>query len=278
MPHADFIHLRAHSAYSLSAGAIKVKALVELAKKNVMPAVAITDIGNLFGALELAMAAAESGVQPIIGCELGLRRGDVDNVRLGARIGPALPPDPIVLLVQSETGYRNLLKLVSKAFLETDGGEEPQIDIAALESHHDGLLALTGGPGGPVGRLLVDGQKQAAEAMLLKLAALFPGRLYVELMRHGMSEEERIESDLIDLAYAHDMPLVATNNAFFPDPSYEQAHDVLLCIEQGVALADPNRRRLTGQHYFKSPAEMRLLFADLPEACENPLVIAKRCA
>ena len=169
MPHADFIHLRAHSAYSLSAGAIKVKALVELAKKNVMPAVAITDIGNLFGALEFAMAAAESGVQPIIGCELGLRRGDVDNVRLGARIGPVLPPDPIVLLVQSETGYRNLLKLVSKAFLETDGGEEPQIDIAALESHHDGLLALTGGPGGPVGRLLVDGQKQAAEAMLLKL-------------------------------------------------------------------------------------------------------------
>jgi DNA polymerase-3 subunit alpha len=278
MPHADFIHLRAHSAYSLSAGAIKVKALVELAKKNAMPAVAITDIGNLFGALEFAMAAAESGVQPIIGCELGLRRGDVDNVRLGARIGPALPPDPIVLLVQSETGYRNLLKLVSKAFLETDGGEEPQIDIAALESHHDGLLALTGGPGGPVGRLLVDGQKQAAEAMLLKLAALFPGRLYVELMRHGMSEEERIESDLIDLAYAHDMPLVATNNAFFPDPSYEQAHDVLLCIEQGVTLADPNRRRLTGRHYFKSPAEMRLLFADLPEACDNTLVIAKRCA
>jgi DNA polymerase-3 subunit alpha len=278
MPHADFIHLRTHSAYSLSAGAIKVKALVELAKKNAMPAVAITDIGNLFGALEFAMAAAESGVQPVIGCELGLRRADVDNLRLAARIGPALPPDPIVLLVQSEAGYRNLLKLVSKAFLETGSGEQPQTDIAALESHSEGLLALTGGPSGPVGRLLVDGQKQAAEALLQKLASLFPGRLYVELMRHGMAHEERIEADLIDFAYAHDLPLVATNDAFFPDPSYEQAHDVLLCIEQGVTLAEPNRRRLTGQHYFKSPAEMRLLFADLPEACDNTLVIAKRCA
>jgi DNA polymerase-3 subunit alpha len=278
MPHADFIHLRTHSAYSLSAGAIKVKALVELAKKNAMPAVAITDTGNLFGALEFAMAAAESGVQPIIGCELGLRRRDADNVRLAARIGPALPPDAIVLLVQSETGYRNLLELVSKAFLETAGGEQPQIDMAALEGHCDGLLALTGGLTGAVGRLLADGQKPAAEDVLQELASLFPGRLYVELMRHGMSEEERIEADLVDLAYAHDLPLVATNNAFFPDPSYERAHDVLLCIEQGVTLAEPNRRRLTGQHYFKSPAEMRLLFADLPEACDNTLVIARRCA
>src|SRR5579875_1381760 len=278
MPHADFIHLRTHSAYSLSAGAIKVKALVELAKKNAMPAVAMTDTGNLFGALEFAIAAADSGVQPIVGCELGLKRTDLDNLRLAARMGPTLPPDPIVVLVQSETGYRNLLSLVSKSFLETTGGEAPQIDLAALDGRSDGLIALTGGPTGPVGRLLLDGQKSAAEAMLQKLAALFPGRLYVELMRHGMPAEERIENDLIDLAYKRDLPLVATNDAFFPDPSYEEAHDVLLCIEQGVTLAEPNRRRLTGQHYFKSPAEMRLLFADIPEACDNTLVIAQRCA
>jgi DNA polymerase III subunit alpha len=278
MPHADFIHLRTHSAYSLSAGAIKVKTLVELAKKNAMPAVAMTDTGNLFGALEFAIAAAESGVQPIIGCELGLRRGDVENVRLAARIGPALPPDPIVMLVQNETGYRNLLALVSKSFLETTGGEAPQINIAELEGHSDGLIALTGGPTGPVGRLLLDGQKPAAEAILQKLAALFPGRLYIDLMRHGMPGEERIENELIDLAYKYDLPLVATNDAFFPDPSYEEAHDVLLCIEQGVVQSEPNRRRLTGQHYFKSPAEMRLLFADIPEACDNTLVIAQRCA
>ena len=278
MPHADFIHLRAHSAYSLSAGAIKVKALVDLAKKNAMPAVAMTDSGNLFGALEFAMAAAESGVQPIVGCELGIRRADVENIRLAARMGPALPPDPIVLLVQSETGYRNLLALVSKSFLETSGGDVPQIDIAALEVHSDGLIALTGGPAGAVGRLLLESQKPAAEAMLQNLATLFPGRLYVELLRHGMPGEERIENELIDLAYKYDLPLVATNDAFFPDPSYEEAHDVLLCIEQGVVQSEPNRRRLTGQHYFKSPAEMRLLFADIPEACDNTLVIAQRCA
>ena len=278
MSHADFVHLRNHSAYSLSTGAIKVKALVDLAKKNAMPAVAITDSGNLFGALEFSMAAAESGVQPIVGCELGLRRGDVDNVRLAARMGPALTPDPIVLLVQSETGYRNLLSLVSKAFLETSGGEQPQIDIAALEAHSEGLLALTGGPAGSVGRLLVDGQKPAAEAMLTKLAALFPGRLYVELLRHGMPNEERIESELIDLAYKFDLPLVATNDSYFPDQSYEEAHDVLLCIAEGVVQSEPNRRKLTAQHYFKSAAEMRMLFADLPEACDNTLVIAQRCA
>jgi DNA polymerase-3 subunit alpha len=278
MPHADFIHLRTHSAYSLSAGAIKVKALVELAKKNAMPAVAMTDTGNLFGALEFAIAAAESGVQPIIGCELGLRRADVENLRLAARVGPTPPPDPIVVLVQSEAGYRNLLALVSKSFLETGGGEAPQIDIAALDSHSDGLIALTGGPTGPVGRLLLDGQRQAAEAMLQRLAGLFPGRLYIELLRHGMPAEERIENETIDLAYKYDLPLVATNDAFFPDPSYEEAHDVLLCIEQGVVQSEPNRRRLTGQHYFKSPAEMRLLFADVPEACDTTLVIAQRCA
>ena len=186
MPHADFVHLRTHSAYSLSAGAIKVKDLVGLAKKNAMPAVAITDTGNLFGALEFAIAAANSGVQPIIGCELGIRRTDSENIQLAARMGPALPPDPIIVLVQSETGYRNLLALVSKSFLETTGGEAPQIDLAALAGHSEGLLALTGGPAGAVGRLLLEGQKPAAAAMLEKLAALFPGRLYVELMRHGM--------------------------------------------------------------------------------------------
>jgi len=278
MPHADFIHLRTHSAYSLSTGAIKVKELVALAKKNAMPAVAMTDSGNLFGALEFAIAAAETGVQPIIGCELGLRRADVENVRLAARTGPALPPDPVVVLVQSEIGYRNLLTLVSKSFLETASGEVPQIDLAALDGRSEGLLALTGGPAGPVGRLLLEGQKAAAEAMLVRLAAWFPGRLYVELMRHGMAPEERIESDLIELAYKLDLPLVATNDAYFPDPSYDAAHDVLLCIAEGVMQSDDNRRKLTAQHSFKSPAEMRLLFADLPEACDNTLTIAQRCA
>ncbi len=219
MPHADFVHLRVHSAYSLSSGAIKVKELASLAKSHAMPAVAVTDTGNLFGALEFAMAARDVGVQPIVGCELALRRSDGDT-RLAGRLGPAPSPDSVVLLVQNETGYRNLLKLVSRSFLETEGGEEAQVALAALDGASDGLLLLTGGPRGPVGRLLAEGQDAAAEAMLLRLAALFPGRLYVELMRHDLVIEDRIEGPLVALAYQHDLPLVATNEAFFAGPGF----------------------------------------------------------
>ncbi|HKT20921.1 MAG TPA: DNA polymerase III subunit alpha [Stellaceae bacterium] len=278
MPHADFVHLRVHSAYSLAESAIKLKELVALAKKNAMPAVAMTDSGNLFGALEFAIAAAESGVQPVVGCILGLRRSDGEHSRLGARIGPALPPDYILLLVQNEAGYRNLLKLVSKSFLETPAGEVAQLDMSALTGNTDGLLCLSGGPAGPVGRLLLEGQRAAAEAVLERLKALFPNRLYIELMRHGLAEETRTEADFIELADRNALPLVATNDAYFADSSYFEAHDVLLCIAQGVVLSEPKRRRLTREHYFKSPAEMRVLFADLPEACDNTLVVAQRCA
>src|SRR5690348_7867966 len=139
MPHADFIHLRTHSAYSLSEGALKIKELVSLAKRHAMPAVAMTDSGNLFGALEFALAASEAGIQPIIGSIIGIRRSDGDG-RVAARLGPAPPPDPVLLLAQSEAGYRNLLALVSKSFLETSGGEAPQIELGALDGLSEGLL------------------------------------------------------------------------------------------------------------------------------------------
>lgn len=174
MPHSDFVHLRTHSAYSLSSGAIKVKELAALAKAHAMPAVAMTDAGNLFGALEFAQAARDAGVQPIVGCELALRRLD-GEVRLAGRVGPAAAPDAVVLLAQNEAGYRNLLHLSSRSFLDTEGGEEPQLPLAALEGKTAGLLCLTGGPRGPVGRLLADGQAEAAEAMLLRLQTSFPG-------------------------------------------------------------------------------------------------------
>ncbi len=278
MPHADFVHLRAHSAYSLSAGAIKVKELVGLAKRHAMPALAITDSGNLFGALEFAQAASEAGVQPIIGCEFGLRRSSGENNSRTVRAGPAPPPDQIILLVQNEQGYRHLLTLVSRSYLETAPGEPPQLPLEALDGLTDGLLLLTGGPAGPVGRLLLEGQGDEAERLLLRLAELFPGRLYVELMRHGLAGEHRSEGALFDLAYRHGLPLVATNGVFFADPEFYEAHDVLLCIAQGTVVGEPNRRRLTAHHHFKSPAAMRLLFADVPEAIDNTLVVAQRCA
>jgi len=275
MPPNDFVHLRAHSAYSLSAGALKVKDLVGLCKRHKMPAVALTDSGNLFGALEFALAARDEGVQPIVGCELGIRRADSEA---RGRVAKPAPPEPLVLLVQNETGYRNLLKLVSASFLETDGGEAAQIDFAVLERHHEGLLCLTGGPAGPVGRLLAEGQSEAAGTMLSRLAAMFPGRLYIELMRHGVSVEDRIEGALIDLAYADHLPLVATNDVYFDEPDFYDAHEVLLCIADGTTLSNRERRKLTRGYHFKSAVEMRLLFADVPEACDNTLAIAQRCA
>jgi DNA polymerase-3 subunit alpha len=273
MPHADFVHLRTHSAYSLSEGALKIPDLIALCARERMPAVAVCDTGNLFGALEFASVAAKAGVQPIIGCQIALRReGEARNG------GAALPPDPIVLLVQNEIGYLNLLKLVSKSFMETDGGEAPQVDRADLQTFGAGLIALTGGPAGPVGKLLAEGQDPAAEALLVQLADIFAGRLYVELLRHGLDGERRIEPALIDLAYKYDLPLVATNEAFFADRAMFEAHDALTCIAEGAYVAQADRKHLTEEHYFKSAAEMRALFADLPEAVDNTLVVARRCA
>ena len=279
MPHADFIHLRVHSAYSLSEGAIRTKELVGLCKAQAMPAVAVADTGNLFGAMEFALAAAPSGVQPIIGCQLAVRREDGGNGHPpGNGVGVAPPPDQLVLLVQSEAGYRNLMALVSRSYLESGDGEAPQVALAALEALSPGLIALTAGPAGPVGRLLLEGQSDAAEATLKRLAAMFPGRLYVELMRHGLEPENRIEAAQIDLAWRLDLPLVATNECFFADAGMYDAHDSLLCIAQGRVLSDGERRRVTPEHRFKSPQEMRALFADLPEALDNTLAIARRCA
>src|SRR5437764_974919 len=283
MPLADFIHLRVHSAYSLSAGAIKIKELVQLCRGEAMPAVAITDSGNLFGALEFAIACAEAGVQPIIGCEIALAgNGNARNGRSSNGNGHAPSGhgelDRIVLLVQSEAGYRNLMALVSRAFLDGEAGAEPAVALADLAASSDGLICLAGGAAGPVGRLLSEGQAEAAETALTALKDIFPGRLYIELQRHGLVEEARCEAGLVDLAYAHDLPLVATNNAYFPDREFFEAHDALMCIAQGRAVADTDRKRLTPHHFFRPAAEMRALFTDLPEACDNTLVVARRCA
>jgi DNA polymerase-3 subunit alpha len=274
MPLADFVHLRVHTAYSLAAGAIRIEELIRRCRTERMPAVAITDSRNLFGALEFATLCAEAGIQPIIGCEVALRRRE----ERGGALGPPAEPERLVLLVQNETGYRNLLALVSRSFLDSKGTAEPAIGLADLAAASDGLICFTGGPEGPVGRPLAEGQSETAEAMFAALRAAFPGRLYIELMRHGRSEEARSEPGLIDLANRHELPLVATNDAHFLDPDCWEAHDALLCIAQGKVVADADRKRLTPDHYFRPAAEMREVFADLPEACDNTLVVARRCA
>ena len=278
--HANFVHLRVHTAFSLSEGAIKIDDLVGLCREKRMPAVAITDTNNLFGGLEFSLACAEAGIQPIIGCQISVTRKKSDEERLGKH--NACKCDSLVLLVQNDKGYRNLLKILGQAYLGHNDKDkisrEPQVSIDELRQYNTGLLALSGGPKGPIGHLLADGHDEAAEALLITLKQIFSERFYIEILRHGIDEENRTETKFIDLAYKHDLPLVATNEPFFTTPDMYEAHDALICIAEGAYVNQTDRRRLSRQHYFKSAEEMRVLFMDLPEAVDNTLNIAKRCS
>ncbi|GAB4286544.1 MAG: DNA polymerase III subunit alpha [Roseovarius sp.] len=272
-----FIHLRVHTEYSLLEGAVRLATLPGLCRKAGMPAVAVTDTDNMFAALEFAHAARAAGVQPIIGCQLGLAYHEpAPGEAPGA-------PAPLVLLAQNAAGYGNLMKLNSCLYLREEPGPV-QLRMADLARHAEGVICLTGGADGPAGRLLQAGRRAQAERLLAELAAIFGDRLYVELQRHpgedGLPRAERLsERGLVEIAYAQGLPLVATNDVHFPQARMFEAHDALLCVAEG-AYVDQSapRRRLSPQHYFKSAEEMATLFADLPEALENTVEIARRCA
>ncbi|MFC2970067.1 DNA polymerase III subunit alpha [Acidimangrovimonas pyrenivorans] len=273
-----FIHLRVHTEYSLLEGAVPVKKLIKMCAAAKMPAVAVTDTNNMFCGLEFSTIAGDAGLQPIIGCQVDVT---YDPAQPGER--PRLPA-PVVLLAQSEAGYGNLMKLSTCLYVDA-GGELPQVTVDELAQHSEGLICLSGGPEGPVGKLLQAGQRPRAEALMKRLAEIYPDRLYVELQRHPgeggkPTEAERAtERGHVEMAYAMDLPLVATNDVYFPKPDMYEAHDALICIAEGAYVDQQEpRRRLTPQHYFKSEAEMATLFADLPEAIENTVEIARRCA
>jgi DNA polymerase-3 subunit alpha len=272
-----FVHLRVHSAYSLLEGALQIKKLAALAKADRMPALGIADTGNLFGALEFAEKMVESGIQPIVGCQVAVDFGDTPEAERPGAPRPNRLSD-IVLVAASEAGYWNLVRLVSSSFMETMPGERAHVTAAALEGASEGLIALTGGPGGPIDRAIAGGQGEMAGARLDRLVQLFSDRLYVELQRHGTQAEEAVEPHLLDLAYRRGLPLVATNEVFFPGRNDYEAHDALISIAEGAVIAQDNRRRLTPEHYFKTRAEMTTLFADLPEATQNTVEIAMRAA
>jgi len=282
MPHSDFVHLTNHTAYSLAEGALQVKELIRNCREKSMPAVGITDSGNLFGALEFSVLASEAGVQPIIGAKLCLNRNKnrVSVIKHANTINDpgSLEPDKIVLIVQNELGYKNLLDLVSVSFIESNGSEKPQIFLSDLENQNEGLIALSGGVSGSVGRLVVDDAMEEAESTLLELSEIFGDRFYMEIQRHGMDQQRKSESMLLDLAYKHNVPIVATNDCYFDIEEMHEAHNILLCIAESTTITNPARRQLTKEHRFKSADEMIKLFSDLPEAIENTLVISQRCS
>ena len=269
-----FVHLHVHSSYSLLEGALKIARLAELAKKDRQPALALTDTDNMFGALEFSEKMAGVGIQPIIGCTLGIDFGDQENRNTAA--GDGWPR--LVLLAAREDGYRSLMRLSSRAYLETEQHDRPHIKLAWLEDSTSGLIALTGGPNGPLNIPIVGGQNSLAVARCEELQRLFSDRLYIELQRHGMPTERTAEQPLIELAYARGIPLVATNEPFFAARDDFEAHDALLCIAEGKLLADSERLQITPEHRFKSRAEMAALFADLPEALAATVEIAQRCS
>ena len=265
-----FIHLRTHSEHSLLEGAIHAAKLPKLAAAMGMPAVALTDTNALFAGLEFSVKAQGEGVQPIIGCQIALTTEKASG--------------PIVLLAQNKAGWLNLMSLSSCLYLR-EGGALPHVLLDELAERAEGLICLTGGATGPLGQLVANGQAADARLLLERMARIWPDRLYVELQRHHdesgalMVAEAASEGGMIDLAYALDLPLVATNDVYFPKPDLYAAHDALICIaERAYVDQSQPRRRLTPAHYFKSPEEMAALFADLPEAIENTVEIARRCA
>jgi DNA polymerase III subunit alpha len=276
---ANFVHLRVRSAYSLLEGAIKAQDVGKWSRKMDMPAVAITDRCNLFGALEFSQATKEEGIQPIIGCALPIKGIGASTSQKGGRL-PTL-----VLLAQNEVGWRNLCELSSKAYLDINPTDEPHVAWEDVIRREAGLILLSGGTDGPIDPLFRDHRPNEAVSALEQMKTVFSDRFYVELQRHQPLPEagSRVlgslaEAGLIDFAYMHEVALVATNDVYFATADLYSAHEALLCIADSSFLSQNDRRKVTNHHWFRPADEMRALFADLPEACDNTLEIARRCA
>ncbi len=266
-----FVHLHVHTAYSLREGALTLGKLIDLAVRDEQPALAVTDTNNLFAALEFSEKAAKAGLQPIVGVQLCVDFADAKSGVAGAD-GFA----NVVLLAKTEAGYRNLMRLASRAYLEAGQGDPPHVSLAALEMDAAELVALTGGPDGPLDRMFAAGRPEQARRRLDMLTGLFGDRLYIEIQRHKLAQERDVEPHLLDLAYRHGLPLVASNEPYFAARGDFEAHDALLCIAEGTVTGVAERRRVSPEHYFKTRAEMRALFADLEEATANSVEIARR--
>ena len=271
MAHSGFVPLRIFSSYTMLDGAIDPKAIAKQAKALKFPAAGLTDRNGLYAAMAFSDAAKKDGVQPVIGTMLCVARPDMPD-------GIAAPLDWIALYAQDATGYDNLCALVSMAHLDRPIELSAHVDFAALEGRTDGLIALTAGGEGGLARLFHEDQPTRAHAYCDRLQALFPDRLYIELVRRGDAVEEAAEQALIDLAYDRELPLVATNPCCFSDSGFLDAHDAMLCIAHSTYVESEDRVRSCPDAWLKPAEVMKQLFADLPEAIDNTLVVAQRCA
>ena len=267
-----FIPLRVFSSYSMLEGAIDPKAIAKLAKERGFPAIALCDRNGLYAAPAFTAACRDTGVQPIVGTLLAVARPH----GLASGGDPAI--DWLALYAQDEAGWLNLCRLVSRAHLDRPLELEPHVALADLDGHTDGLIALAGAGEGGLARLLGAGKYVAANDLCQQLAALFPGRFYIEIARRGDALEEAAEEALIDLAYARDLPLVATNPAMFAERQFHGAHDAMLCIANATHIDAADRPRSSAEAWVKPADMMAEMFADLPEAIANTLVVAQRCA
>ena len=258
-----FIHLRVHTAYSLCEGAVKIPNLIHTCEENNIPAVAITDTNNMFGAFEFATKCSSSGIQPIMGLTVDLKlEGFISK---------------IVLLAKNEQGYKNLMKLMTCYYIENKELIR-SISLDNLKKYSEGLIILSGGANGPAGQLFLNGNKETSAGFLSNLNTIFKNNFYIEISRTNEAPEKATEQFFINFALNNNIPLVATNEVFFLDKSMHISHDALMCIADGTYMTVKDRRRVSEEHYFKSTNEMFELFSDLKEAVLNTSLIAQRCS
>ena len=274
-PHSEvvtqpYVPLRVFSSFTMLEGTMEPKTVAERAAKLGFPAVAVTDRNGLYGVMPFSDACIAKGVQPIVGAMLAVARPP----ELGGEPGI----DWLVLLAKDDQGYANLCKLVSSAHLDRPLEQDPHVAFSRLAGLSEGLIALTAGAEGALARLIADGQPDKAKAYLDRLEQLFACRLYIEIARRNDTIEEAAEEPLVELAYARDLPLVATNPASYADPSFHAAHDAMLCIANSAYVESADRHSSSADAWLKDGAAMAELFADLPEALANTAVIAQRCA
>ncbi len=282
----SFVHLHVHSEYSMLDGAARVKPLIEEAVRQGMPAIAVTDHGNTFGAFDFWNTATNAGIKPIIGTEAyitpGTHRGDRTRVKWGNGSGDDVSGagsyTHMTLLSASQMGMHNLFRLSSRASIE-GYYFKPRMDRELLNQYSDGLIATTGCPSGEVQTRLRLGQYAEARAAAAEFRDIFgKENFFCEIMDHGIDIERRVMSDLIKLAKDLGLPLVATNDLHYTHAADAESHAALLCVQSGSRLDDPNRFKFdANEFYLKTPAEMRQVFRDYPEACDNTLLIAERC-